>query len=259
MKTAITAGLLCLTATLTLGAVEAQLQTPIDAYNLRFGFVSEQVDKGAIRSEEPTLYGLAGIRWNNIGFQGEMWLAMQDDDSRNVDAGDNTEMRLRLDYLYEKPDFFQVIPHLEQSYYPSAPSSVDEPLWFGADFWYLMPWEGIELGGSFDLDLDNNYGWHASFGAREFYQNGKLNIDIMAWQALNFGDQDFHEAYSGADKAGLTTLELGVDVTLPLAWQNSFLTFTLEAQTWLMSDDRDALEEDSTFTVGITFFYTDKL
>ena len=249
--------LCCSQFAVSAAAVETQLQTAMDSWTLRGGFISEQVDRGGTRSSEPVAYGLASIRYANVGFQGEMWLALQDDDDRSVDAGDNTEMRFRLDYLFEKQDFYQIIPHLEQSYYPSLPSSVDEPLWLGVDFWYLLPWEGIEAGGSLDIDLDDNYGVYGSIGLREMYQNSP--VDVLAWQVLNFGDEDFHEAWTGSDSAGLTTLELGVDVTLPMPWVNSFITFTAEAHTWIMSDDRDNLDDDSTFTIGITFLYTDKL
>ena len=83
-------------------AVETQLQTAMDSFTLKGGFISEQIDRGGTRSSEPVAYGLASIRYANIGFQGEMWLALQDDDSRAVDAGDNTEMRFRLDYLFRK-------------------------------------------------------------------------------------------------------------------------------------------------------------
>ena len=241
----------------TLSAVEQQLQLGPDNFNLRGGFLSEQVDKGATRSNEPVAYGLASIRYMNIGFQGEMWLALQDDDSLNVDAGDNTEIRFRLDYLFEKEDFYQIIPHLETSYYPSLPSSVEEPMWLGVDGWYLTQWEGIEIGGSLDYDMNSEYGLYGSFASRQFYQNSP--VDIMTWQALNFGDSDFHEAYSGSDSAGFTTLELGVDITLPMPWENTWLTFSLEAHTWLMSDDRDRIDDDSSFLVGVTVFHSDRL
>lgn len=248
---------LLLVSFLSLPAVEQQLQLGPDVYTIRGGIYSQHIDKGGQRSEKATLHALAGIRYMNIGLQGEGWLALQDDDDRNVDAGDNTEIRLRLDYLLEEESYFQILPFLETSFYPSLPSDVEEPMWLGVDAWYLLPWEGVEAGGSLQFDLDDNYGVYGSFAMREFYQNSPF--DLMAWQALNWGDGDFHEAWTGSDDFGLTTLELGVEVTLPMPWENTWVSLSGEGHIWLMDEDRDRLEDDSHLVFGLSVWYSDRL
>ncbi len=248
--------LLLLTA-LPLIGVEQNLQLGPDYLTLRGGFLSQQIDKGGARSTEPVIYALAGGRFNNFGLTGEGWIAMADDDDRAVEAGDNTEIRLRLDYLFEKEEFFQVIPHLEMSMYPSLPSSVEEPTWFGFDVWYLLPWEGLEVGGSIDFDVNDEYGMYGSIGLREFYQNSPF--DLFAWQVINFGDGDFHSAWTGHDDPGLTTLELGVELTLPLPWEKTWINLSGEYHYWIMDDDRDHLPDDSYFVFGLTVVWNNRL
>ncbi|NRA40651.1 MAG: hypothetical protein HRU15_21075 [Planctomycetes bacterium] len=240
----------------SLVAVETQLQQGPDIMATRFGFETAQIDKGLYRSEELVLNAYAHGRWNNVGLTAETWMGMQDDTLRLVDSGDNTGLNGRLDYLFEKQDFFQLIPHIEVNYYPNLPSTVAEPVWLGVDFWYLLPWEGTEVGFSMDVDLDDTQGFYSSVAARQIFQHSPF--DLLAWQSLNFGDKDFHKAYSGASSTGFTTVEFGAELTLPMPWEKTWIVFNAEYYYWLMSEDRALLANDSSFLMGVSFLYRDK-
>ncbi|MFW5860197.1 MAG: hypothetical protein ACOCYP_09240 [Planctomycetota bacterium] len=209
--------------------------------------LSQHIEDGAIRLDDVStrLYGRG--RYANVGVQLQTWIAIGDDDARRIDSGEFTEISGRIDYLYET-DTFQLLPHYIVNGYP-AYENVDEAHWLGADFWYLLPWEGVEIGTSFDYDIGDEYGWFASIGARQFLQNAP--VDFRSWQILNFGDTDYHQRYtSGADNDGLTTFELGGEVIVPMPWINGWITGKVEGHWWLDSKDKDRLEDSAEMVIG---------
>jgi hypothetical protein len=245
-------------------AVEPSLRLGPDEIVVGVDMVNQHVDQGAVRSERLTLHGEAAFRIANIGLTFDAWMALADDPSRELEVGEFTEMRLRLDYLIEIGDSLQLLPHYETSIYPAAGDSStgdglqrdqildvlnpfrpedwgDEPHWLGIDAWYMLPWEGMEVGGSFDYDLGQNTGWRGSAGARQFIQIA--NLDLAFYEVLNFGNKPYHDFLIGSQGSGLTTLELGARVSLPLPWEGWLVFATGEFHWWVDSDDRRAIDD----------------
>jgi hypothetical protein len=210
---------------------------------------SQFVEHGAVRVDDTTAHSYVRGRFFNVGLEVQSWLAVGDDDRRNMDHAEIPEVRLRLDYLWEMEGLFQILPHYQTSYYPAYGSRIAEPHWIGVDGWYLLPWEGMEVGGSFDFDAADDHGWWGSVAGRELVQAAPL--DFLFWQALNFGDSEFHRNYlTGVDTSGLTTFELGARVTLPLPWDYTWFTGNAAAFWWLDEDNRDALRDDAEFVIS---------
>ncbi len=247
-----TLALLCGAAT-TVCAVEPTLEKGPDDWHGSFKFLSQQVDDGAQRFDDLTAQTSFSGRFANVGLQVDTWTSFDTDKATNVDFGEFTELRLRLDYLVELDDVgLQIIPHLQTSSYPEI-SNADEPQWFGVDAWYMLPVEGIEIGASFDTDLDDHHGSFFSVGVREFFQDD--GFDLVAWQSLNAGSEDYH-AYLGGDPdtSGFTTLELGFEALMPLPWQGLWMSGGIEGHWWLDSNDQDARNDDMAevmFSIGV--------
>jgi len=121
-------------------------------------------------------------------------------------TGETTQMNLRLDYLLEMKDYFQILPYFEWINYPYLREMPlkDQQLYLGLDAWYLTPLPGVELGASMSYDpfykMDElkggadgwagNHLLRGSFGAREFIQSAP--IDITLWQMFNFGNESYN-------------------------------------------------------------------
>lgn len=246
---------ICCTAAMLLAtalpAVEPELRIgPAEAV-IGSEFLSQYVDQGAVRTEATTWHNSARIRYFDFGLEGEFFLLLEDDERRDLEAGEVVEADLRLDYLFEIEGYAQILPLLRYEYFPEWADDIDEPLWGGVEAWYLLPLEGLEMGGSVNADLLGEHGWYADFGLRQLFQQAPL--DLTAWQLVSFGDKDYHAFTSGNRDAGIGALQLGVLLTLPLPWPDTYATLRTELSAWLDEDDRDVVEDDYEFVVGAGF------
>jgi hypothetical protein len=263
-------------ATMTISAataVETELQTGPDMFRVGAELVNKHYDQGLIRNDNVTAVGHLDARFWDIGVHSDWYLAINGDRERDISAGETTQINLGVDYLIEIPRYFQIIPHYEFTAYPNwvdVPYK-DDQHWLGVDGWYLLPWDGLEVGASFDYNPFYNAekdeylarggaGGHALRGAlaaRQMYQNAPL--DLTFYQVLNFGNGEYKRFLVGDEDEGLTTLDLGVLYVSPFYLENLWVTARLEAHFWLESDDRRALQaqnrETAEVLIGIGFEY----
>lgn len=210
---------------------------------------SKLVDNGGLRHNDVVTRAYGRGRFHGVGLQLDAFIAVGNDHLRDTDAGEIPQMSVRIDYLIDMP-WFQMIPRYTMITYPAF-SNVDEAHWLGLDAWVLLPWEGVEAGASVDFDLDDNYGWHAAIGSRQFLQTS--GIDLHAWQLLNYGSSDYHQYLGAGDRRGLTTLNLGGKVTVPLPFIHSWITAGLDGHWWLNSRDRAAVENSTELIMSFGF------
>lgn len=249
------AALLSLAALATATAADTELRLGPAELILGTELANVQVEHSATRVDDAVLRPYVQGRFWNIGIDAEVWLALGDDQDADIDTGELTEAAFRVDYLFEFPEIFQLLPFYQNHTYVELDpdGEVEDAHWLGLDFWYLSPFEGLEFGGTLAFDAGDEYGWYSAVGARQFYQNRPL--DLATWQMLSFGDHDYHGWTSGADEAGLTSFELGAEATLPMPWQDTWAGVRAEVHVWLQDDDRDALEESVEFVISLAFEY----
>ena len=234
-----------------LAGVETELRLGPEELVIDSEFQSQYLYEGAVRTEATTWRNHVRGRFYDIGLQLDAYLLLEDDEQLDLDIGSVFELRARADYLLEIEGIAQIIPNVRYQYFPEFEDEVDEPVWVGVDGWYLLPVEGLELGGGVSADLTDEHGWYVEFGMREFFQQAPL--DLTAWQLVTAGSGDYHEWTSGADDAGFGAINLGALLTLPLPWQNCYATIRTEVSTWLMDEDRDAVDDDLEFAVSAGF------
>lgn len=265
--------LVCACALMALGqaaAVDHELRLGPNEFTAEINILNKQIDQGATRLDAITAHAEVSARFYGFGVTLDGWMAIDDDEFRDIGVGEITELRARVDYLIEIPDVIQILPHYETSYYPATGNSAtgdglqrqrildvldpfrterwgDEPHWLGVDAWLMLPWEGFEVGGSFDFDVAKNAGWRGAVGARQFVQIG--NLDLAFHEVLNFGNTRYHDFLIGSNARGLTTIEAGMVATLPLPWEYLYVTANLGGHWWLQSKDRNVLA-DSVEIVG---------
>jgi len=245
--------LLCACCALpTAHAVETELRIGPEEWLLDTEFLNQYVDKGAVRIDGTAWRGRGRGRYFGFGLELETFLAIEDDDARDYEHFEPVELRLRADYVAEFEGYGQLIPYIETSYYPpDSFDNVEEPVWVGVEGWYMLPFEGLEAGGSLNVDAAGEHGFFVDAGMRELIQVAPL--DFQAWQTINFGDDDFHQFTSGNDDSGFGVLSIGQLTTLALPWDGSFATLRTELYAWLEDDDRDVLEDDVEFVIGVGF------
>ncbi|HEX3134801.1 MAG TPA: hypothetical protein VHX44_14640 [Planctomycetota bacterium] len=259
-------------ATMSLGtaaAVETELQLPNKADELSFStgaeLVNKHYDQGVIRNDNATLIGHVDARWFDIGLHGDWYLAADGDNSRDINAGETTQINLGVDYLFELQDVFQIIPHFQFITYPNQ---VDQPWkddqqWVGVDSWYILPWPNIEVGSGFDYnpfynsteDAYKGGGWlsdhalRAGVASRQFIQNAPL--DLAFYEVLNFGNAEYKRFLNGSGETGFTTFDLGLRYITPFFLDQLWMTASVEAHFWLENDDRQALKDAGQNTTEI--------
>ena len=215
-------------------ALESELQLGPQDARLSAGLLDKHLVEGALRSDDVALGGLARGRYENIGLGIRSVLAIGDDDQRDVDHGDLLEVDLWADYLITIPDYAQIIPRYRTSFFPYD-DDADEPHWLGVDGWYLLPYEGLEVGASIEADLVGDWGWLGEIGARQLVQDVDTSLDLRFWQLIGIASADFHEQTTGAASGGFTTLELGAQASAPLPWEATWVHLRLETHWWLES------------------------
>ena len=223
-------------------AIEPRLKLGQQEFGGGVAFISQYVDNGAVRINDISAEVEARARIANIGFAAHAWLAIGDDEGRGIEAAEMAEFNLTLDYIWEMEDTFQLIPFFNLEGFPAF-SGADEAGWIGVDFWYLLPFEGLEIGARAETDVFSDYGTHLSLSARQMVQYSPM--DFLIWQTLHYGDEDYHRFTSGAASSGLTTFELGAEITTPLPWEASWLQASLVGYWWLDSEDQDAVGVDT--------------
>ncbi len=264
-------GLACLASLSapTLAAMETDLTTATTASEPQFMGGFELLNK--LYDEHTVIHGdvtgeatLSARIWDiGVRLTGDMAIDGDHTTPDSIHTFETTRITGRLDYLLEIQDYVQILPFVETKTYPHI--SGDAPFnWGGVDVWYLTPIEGVELGGSAAYNLyDNsdytgstNY-WVGSVGARELYQDAP--IDLLLWQTVDLANRSYHERITGVDKQGITTINLGGKLTLPLPWEEAWATLDLEGHWWVLSDDKDALQlagkDPGEIVFGIGFEY----
>jgi hypothetical protein len=141
----------------------------------------------------------------------------------------------------------QIIPHLTYITYPNQRDVFgpdydnylkDRQRWLGADLWWALPVEGVELG--FGMEHNVSTEWRAfrgGVGGREFVQYNA--VDMAFWQKLNFGDREYRGVVGGEDKSGFTTIAVGGRATVPMFVENVFAFCQVEGSYWMDSDIRE--------------------
>ncbi|MBA2480302.1 MAG: hypothetical protein H0V44_06550 [Planctomycetes bacterium] len=255
--------------------VDPAQQTGPNDLVLRTEFLSKHIDHGIIRNDDATARLSASGRWGFIDTPGarqglgahlNAFFAIGEDQRQNPPTSpfECTELDFKVDYLYEALDnsdipLFQIIPHYEFITYPNVNEQQNylkfRQSWLGIDAWYMLPWEGIEVGGGTDWNLNSDaHMFRAAAGAREFYQDAPF--DLAMWQLINFGNRAYKTYFAGDNrKSGFTTLDVGGKVTLPLPW-NEFWTYVqAQAIYWVDSQDRKVLHaagiDVGEFIIGI--------
>lgn len=278
MRTAWPATAIALAAVLPLApALETELRLGPEELVVDLEIRSKQVDQGAVRHDAAIAHGAVNARYFGLGLSVDAWMAVTADDQRGVDAGEVTELRARLDYLLETdlgPITLQLLPHYQTSLYPALGHSStrpwrdrleatlnpfdaqdwgDEPHWVGLDAWVLLPWSGMEVGGSVDYDLAENAGFTAAIGARQFLQ--VVNLDLQFWELVTWGTADYHRFLIAAGETGWANLELGMRATLPLPWEKMWVYGTAEVHYWLEETGRETLADkvNALFGLGLEF------
>ena len=262
----------------TASAVETDLQlanTENNQFDLRLGaeLVNKHYDQGVIRNENVTAVGHLDMRFWDIGLHADWYLAANGDDSQvdTINAGETTQINLGVDYLIEVPGLFQFIPHYEFITYPnwSERPYKSGQNWLGLDSWYLLPWQGVEVGVSFDYnpfydgDKDayrgnggmSTHAFRSAIAARQFVQNAPL--DIAFYEVVNFGNGAYKKFLIGSDETGLTTADIGLRYVAPFFLNDLWVVTRLEAHFWLENDDREALKaagkETAEIIMGVGF------
>jgi hypothetical protein len=250
-------------------AVETELQKGADDFVFSAELQNKDYDQGRVRNDNVG----ATARYWDFGLHVGGAIAVGDDNSQTdkVATGEITSAKIGLDYLIEMKGLFQIIPHFTWINYPNQADVPykDNQTYLGVDGWYLLPWEGLEIGGGFDYNpfynatVDktrgggglNDHGLRGAFGARQFWQHAPL--DLMFYQLLNFGNGTYKNFLVGEKETGFTTLDLGVKYTAPFYLNEFWVVSRFEVHVWVEGDDRARLkaagESTSELVLGIGF------
>ena len=146
--------LLTLASLATAAAADAELRLGPEEFILGTELANVQVEHSATRVDDAVLRPYVQGRFWNIGLDAEAWLALGDDEDADIDTGELTEAAFRVDYLFEMQDIFQLLPFYQNHTYVELDpdDAVEDAHWLGLDFWYLTPFEGLEVGGTFAVD-----------------------------------------------------------------------------------------------------------
>lgn len=264
-------GLACL-ATLTAPtawALEKELQIGPDETRAGLELMNQHWSPGASAVINPSSTGHASadVRWYDVGLHLDGYIALDGNpgsDPAIITDFETTEVTIRLDYLFEVENIVQILPFVEVTNYPFF-SGKTKYNWVGAEAWYLTPLEGLELGGSGQFNVADNtvednvreHYWLHTLGARYFYQEAPL--DVQAWSLLTLANRAYHEQLSGANTQGITTFNLGGQLTLPLPWESTWTFLKVDSYWYGDSDDRHEMAKagrDKTelvFSLGIEY------
>ena len=254
------------TASAAVSNLDPELQIGPDDAVVGGELLSRQLDQGVVRMDNTTAHLSASGRFgilndgpddhSGLGAQVDGYFAVGEDQQnqpRPVQPGEMTEFNGKVDYLYDVHDptthlpFIQVIPHYEYVTYPNVSQQQNflkgREHWLGGEAWYATPLDGIELGADVDWNLNHHaHMFRGAVGAREFYQD--VPFDVRGWQLLNFGNKDYAERLYGGDTKGITTIDVGGRITLPLPWEETWTYFQGQAVYWADSKARKVLRAE---------------
>lgn len=267
MKPYLFAVLLLLSAAFShLSALETRLRLGPNEISAEAALMNRYVREGVTRIDSTTLHAAGSVRFMNVGVNLDTYTALDRDRSTRIKSGEVDEVRVRLDYNWELAGLLQVLPYYETSLYPangnhrtfngrqadlglSRKRWEREAHWLGVDAWYLLPWQGLEVGGGLAYDLTDNASWKGAIGARQFVQLGTL--DIAAYEKLNFGYGNYRDHLIGLDRTGLTTAEIGVELTMPLPLEVVYLSAFAAGHIWVDSKSRDIMDRRTVLVGGV--------
>jgi hypothetical protein len=254
-------------------AVETELQKGPDDFVFSAELQNKDYDQGAVRNDNVIARVGGTARFWDFGLHLGAAVAVGDDKNQvnHVATGEVTSAQVGLDYLIEMKGLFQIIPHATWITYPNLPDVPykDNQTYLGVDGWYLLPWEGLEVGGGFDYNpfynatIDktrgggglNDHGLRGAIGARQFWQHAPL--DLAFYELLNFGNGTYKNFLIGEKETGFTTLDLGVKYTAPFFLNEFWVVSRFEIHIWVEGDDRRALknadQNTSELVLGIGF------
>jgi hypothetical protein len=254
------------TASAAVSNLDPELQTGPTDFVLGGELQSRQIDQGVVRYDNTAAHVSGSGRFgilndgpddhSGLGAQVDGYFAVGEDrrsPTRTVEPGEMTELNAKVDYLYDVHDpnthlpFIQVIPHYEYVTYPNVSPAQnylkDHESWLGSELWYATPLDGIELGGDVDWDLNHHaHMFRSALGVREFYQD--VPFDLRGWQLVNLGNKDYTRYLFGGDSSGVTTIDIGGRLTLPLPWEESWYYVQGQAVYWADSKDRKVLRTE---------------
>ena len=263
-------GLACFASLAAIGtaqAVETELQVGPDEFRVGGELLNKHYSHGGVIHPDVTSHGSLDFRWYDVGIHLDGYIVLDGAPGPRdtvINDFEMTEVTGRLDYLIEIENYVQILPFVEATVYPYNQGATKFN-WIGTDVWYMLPWEGIEVGGSAQYNVADNTEpeirhdnhWLGSIGSRQFYQDAP--IDLAFWQVVNMASRSYHEITSGADKQGLTTLDLGGKLTMPLPWHETWAFLKAEGHFYINSEDREALEasggDKNELVIGIGFEY----
>lgn len=234
-------------------ALETELVLPKDSFHAGAALESQQVEDGAVRHDGLVVHPTLALRLFDVGVKFEGWTALEAENLPDETmTGEVTELRWRIDYLIDVADWLQVLPFYQVSTYPEHnPRYLTEPHWLGVDTWFLLPWQGWEIGGSIKGDLSKEHRWTAALGAREFFQDKTNGLDLALWQIVNYGDSDQHQFLTGIDDEGFTTLQVGGRLTVPTPLEMTWVFIQIETWWWLDSQEREQLDQSWEWVVSL--------
>jgi hypothetical protein len=198
---------LCVLAAVACGslcALEPELRLGPDELVLGLTGESKHISGGKEFLDSAAVAFSAAGRYNNFGLTLKTATAIEEDKKYLVDSGETVDVTYRLDYLVEESKNeeigmgFQVLPHFESTLRPDRGlGRVDEPKWLGVDGWLMLPFEGVELGGSLNADVGKNFGWYGTIGSRQMRQYKRNGLDILCYEMINFGTPDYQTYIAG--------------------------------------------------------------
>lgn len=267
-------GVACL-ASLSVAAMPAMEtdQAIPDDYYIGADLQSKMYDQGIVRNDDATLHERASVRWWDVGLSLDLWQSIGEDkllpytsrrgnQPQRSKTLETIDCNVRLDYLIEMKDYFQILPFVQWINYPNLPDVPlkDDQWYLGLDAWWLTPIQGVEIGGSFsydpfyDVKTDTHGagGWSShhllrgSFGSRQFVQVAP--IDLSFWQVFNYGNENYNRYIGGGDNmrytrdgwdTGFNVFDVGAQAIMPMPWKDWWLTMKLEGHFWIEQDERE--------------------
>ncbi len=262
------AALTTLTVSAPLVAMDLEQKYGPDDFRIGAEVLSKHFDQGVVLVDDATAHINGSARYYGVGVKLDGWIAIGQDNSsqaRAVNPGEITQFTARVDYLLEVADadnipLVQILPYYEFVTYPNQTGSKfkDKQSWLGADAWYMLPIEGVELGGNLAFDpISGAHFVKSTLGSRQFFQSAPF--DFAFHEVVNMGNGAYKSQLSGSGKSGFTTANIGAKVTTPLPFQQWWTFARMDWDYWMQKKDRTLLRlqgrDSGTFVIGFGVEY----
>lgn len=275
---------LCVLAAVACGslcALEPELRLGPDELVLGLAGESQHIVGGKEYLDSAAVAFSAAGRYKNFGLTVKTATAIEDDTKYAVNSGETVDFTYRLDFLVEESKNedigmgFQILPHFESTIRPDRGlGKVDEPKWLGVDGWFMLPIDGLEIGGSLNVDVGRNFGWYGSIGSRQIQQYARNGLDLIFFQMVDFGTPEYQAFVAGRpnqnpsansiktwdgsvyeQKGGLSCLDLGVTARMGnLPVKSLYITMGAEALLYLGSV-RNSVEDKNQVLLSVGVEY----